>query len=300
MIDCNSFLFIDAGGTFLKSAVMDSQGGVYGDSSFTTESHSEDSRDEILEALEKTIRNGLSFVDNNKLNLGAIGVCIPGPFDYKNGTSLMEHKYKGIKDVNLKEYFSDKPWFPSDIKFIFRHDVNSLVAGEIWKGNAQNYKNAAVLTLGTGLGFSFSVNKVVQCNEIGGPLISLFRYPYRDGILEDYISKRGILRLYNEISGNNIHVEISEIGSMAKAGDKHALRAFEEAGNILAENLRDILRDNEIECLLFGGQISRSFTFMEQALKNGLKDIDSLQKISIVNSIDYSALLGVLYAILHE
>lgn len=300
MINPNAFLIIDAGGTFLKAAVMDKDGLVYDRSSFTTESYSDGSREKILEALEKVIVQGLAFVKGARLTLSAIGICIPGPFDYQHGMSLMEHKFNGIKDLGLKDYFATKSWFPSDIKFLFRHDVNSLVAGEIWKGNAKGYKNVAVLTLGTGLGFSYAVDTIVQCNDIGGPLLPIYRSPYRGGILEDYISKRGILRLYNEISEKNIQVPIAEIGRMASRGDIQAIKVFEEVATIISENLRSILKENNIECLLFGGQISRSFRFMEQTLKNELSTVDCLRKVSVVSSIDYSALLGVLKAILQE
>jgi glucokinase len=65
-------------------------------------------------------------------------------------------------------------------------------------------------------------------------------------------------------------------------------------GRILAESLEKILIERNIQCLLLGGQISRSFHHMEEPLKQGLKGIKCLHKVSVVKSIDNAALLGTL------
>jgi hypothetical protein len=52
------------------------------------------------------------------------------------------------------------------------------------------------------------------------------------------------------------------------------------------------MKEKNIECLLFSGQISRSFHLMEHSLKEGLQNIDCLKKISKVKSIDAAALTG--------
>jgi glucokinase len=181
-----------------------------------------------------------------------------------------------------------------DIPIRFVHDANSVLAGEIWKGNARGFRNAAVVTLGTGLGFSVSENGKVLCNEIGGPLLPIFKIPYRDGILEDYTAQRGILKKYMELSGNTDTegIRVSDIGKWADNGDLASIQTFREVGKILAETLNGILVERNVECLLFSGQISRSFQYMEPSLKEGLKKVECLKKISVVKSIDDAALWG--------
>ena len=293
-----AYLIIDAGGTFLKSAILDREGEVYDDSDLMIKACSEGSREEILGALRQIVVDGLSYIRNNHLTMCGIAMDFPGPFDYYKGYSLMEHKFCHIKGVNLREFIYGIPGVSSSLPVVFRHDANSVVAGELWKGNAQGYDNAAVITLGTGLGFAFSKGREVQCNAIGGPLVTIFRLPYREGILEDYVSRRGFLRIYREKSGREEPgLDVADIGQRAGAGETFALDTFREVGGIIAENIRDILEERHIECLLFGGQISRSFKYMEEPLKEGLKDVDCLQKISTVKSIEYAPLLGLLNAI---
>jgi glucokinase len=124
----------------------------------------------------------------------------------------------------------------------------------------------------------------------------IFSLPYRQGILEDYASKRGLIRIFHEISGDKIpgNMKVSDIGKWAGEGDRNSILTFAEVGKILGESLKEIIRKKNIQCLLFGGQISRSFSFMETALKNGFQDVECLQKISSVKNIDNAAFIGIL------
>ncbi len=87
-------------------------------------------------------------------------------------------------------------------------------------------RNAAVVTLGTGLGFAISENGKVLCNELGGPFLSIFKLPYGDGILEDYTSKRGVLKIYKELSGKADvdGIKVAQIGDWANDGDEVSIR----------------------------------------------------------------------------
>jgi len=295
------FLTIDAGGTFLKSAILDKQGEVLPDSSLVTRSYSEGSKEKILWAIQETILKGLDLIFSKGMKAGGIGIAFPGPFDYHNATSLMEHKFHHIYGINLREEIYGFPGVPRDIPIRFIHDSTAVLAGEIWKGNAQGFENTAVITIGTGLGFNFSQKGVIRLNEMGGPLVPIYRLAYRSGILEDYVSKRGLLRLYEEISGQDIKgkIKVSDIGNWADAGEEHAMLTFREAGRILAESLRELIAEKEIECVLFGGQISRSFRHMEGVIREEWQNIACLKKISTVYSIENAAMLGILYSVNH-
>lgn len=289
------YLIIDAGGTFLKSGVLDISGNVLPDSALSVVSFSKGSREQVLGAFDKIILNGLNYIEENRMNLKSVGIAFPGPFNIFQATPLMQHKFKSIYGTNLREYFYEISGISRNIPILFMHDANAVLLGEIWKGNAQGYANTAAVTLGTGLGFAISENGKVLCNEIGGPLLSIFKLPYKDGILEDYTAKRGFVRLFKELSGrgDTDKMTVSDIGQWADQGDKIAQQTFLKIGEILAEVLHKILVERKIECLLFCGQISRSFHLMEPSLSEGLKDVEYLKKISVVKSIDHAALLGV-------
>jgi glucokinase len=133
-------------------------------------------------------------------------------------------------------------------------------------------------------------------------MVTIYRLPYRQGILEDYAAQRGFLHIYQKINGKTEpeKIKVSDIGRWADEGDQYCIQTFQEVGRILAESLEEILIERNIQCLLLGGQISRSFHHMEEPLKQGLKGIKCLHKVSVVKSIDNAALLGVLRDFHHK
>jgi glucokinase len=296
-----AYLAIDAGGTYLKSAVLNQAGEVLGNSGYVTKSFSKGSKEKILRAFNETVSQGLVYIEEKGMAIGGIGIAFPGPFDYENGIPLMEHKFKSIYGINLREAVYGIPGMSSALPIRFMHDANAVLAGELWKENAQGYANAAVVTIGTGLGFAFSKNGIIQRNNMGGPMVTIYRLPYRQGILEDYAAQCGFLHIYREISGNTKpgRIKVSDIGKWADEGDQYCIQTFQEVGRILAESLENILIERNIQCLLLGGQISRSFHHMEEPLKQGLKEVKCLHKVSVVKSIDNAALLGVLRTIIN-
>jgi glucokinase len=291
------YLAIDAGGTFLKSAVLNAEGKVLQGSDSSIKSVSEGSGEQILHAFSEIVTKGLEFIRERVMKLEGIGIAFPGPFDIYKATPLMKHKFQGIYGLNMRKWFYGISGIPDDIPIKFIHDANAVLSGEIWKGNARGFRNAAVVTLGTGLGFAISEDGKVLCNDIGGPYISIFNLPFKDGNLEDYTAKRGFIKIYRDLSGKAEvdGIEVADIGEWADHGDEISIETFNEVGQILAQSLQEILILRNIECLLFSGQISRSFHHLEPSLKKGLKNIECLNRISVVQSIENAALLGALY-----
>lgn len=296
-----TYLAIDAGGTFFKSALLDASAEVVQGSVYSTRSYSEGPADKIVGAYRNTVSNALRFIhQHGGVELAGIGIATPGPFDYENGTPLMKHKFASVYGVKLRDTIYEVPGVTDGMPITFMHDANAALAGEILNGNAKGCPNAALITLGTGLGFAFSQNGKVQFNDQGGPKITIFRTPYKDGILEDYVSKRGFLKIYQEKSGksNVENIQVADIGKWADEGDAISLETFQQAGKILALNIKNILQEQEIECLLFGGQISKSFHHFEEALQSELNNISTLHKIAVVKNMDNAALIGALWKLL--
>lgn len=291
----NCRLLLDVGGTFLKSAVADAAGQLLPGSEFSCPIRSEGSRAEIEGSLATTVARGAAFAAERGMELAGIGIAIPGPFDYAAGIPRMTHKFRSIYGVDLHGVLHAMPGVPADAEIRFMQDVNAALAGEIARGNAAGYGASALVSLGTGLGFALSHDGRVLCNPAGGPKVVIFDLPYRDGILEDYASKRGFLRIYGELTGRtDPALTVADLGRMAGEGDARACETFATVGGILAATLHDLLVEHGIECLLLGGQISRSFAYMEAALHEGLRDVTGLTRIAPAEHIGEAAFYGLL------
>ena len=77
-----------------------------------------------------------------------------------------------------------------------------------------------------------------------------------------------------------------------QSGDAAAQSVFSETGAILGECLSPILSEHKIRCVLFGGQISRSFGLMRSSFMSALHDVPTLESVSTVSDFDNATFNG--------
>jgi glucokinase len=283
------FLAIDAGGTYLKGALFSVEGTLLEYSYISVPVNSRGEIAEIKASYQEIVMNEVKLSLSLGLQVKGIGICIPGPFDYAEGVCKMKHKYASIYGIPLR------PWFEeliSGIEITFVHDSEAFLRGAIRLGQLDYHMVGGVI-IGTGLGFAISQNNIVLRNQAGGPKISIFQMHYRNGVAEDYVSKRGIINRYHELSSQIGIRDVLEIADAAKSGDEAAISVFQETGLHLAAILRDIVEENEMECLFLGGAISKSAELFLPQLKEGLSGIPSLKIIKKVEHIDNAPLYGI-------
>ena len=257
-------ILLDIGGTFVKCSdgrqiPIDSDG--------------------PMEVISASLREAVGDASN-------VAVAIPGPFNYEEGIFLMKHKFAavyGVRFADLVKPVSCHSKQNAEVSFRFIHDVNAMLLGEMASGAGKGYKRVALVTLGTGLGFAMSIDGRILKNGMGSPKVSIFNKPFRDGILEDYASKRGLLRGFPET------LTVKDLSLMPAAAAR-----FAEVGAILAEALGPLLEEYGIECLLFGGQISRSFGLFGPAVIAGLSHL-SLKYIGPISDFDNATFNGLKY-----
>ena len=253
-------MLLDVGGTFIKCAdgrqiMIDSDG----------------SRDDISASLKAAVGDAEQ-----------LAVAIPGPFDFSTGTFLMKHKFASV----YGERFCDLVGLEAE-RFRFIHDVNCMLLGQLCRGGA-DLKDApatALITIGTGLGFSMCVGGSILVNAYGSPLKAIYNLPCRDGILEDYVSKRGVVRGFDVLTAK-------EVASRAYASDAAALARFSDIGTLLGQAVAPILEQYGIVQLFFGGQISRSFSLMEKNLREALAGVACLKRVGPVSDISDATFEG--------
>lgn len=226
-------VLLDVGGSFIKCSdgreiPVDSDG----------------SRDSIADSFREAIGG----------DAAGVGVAMPGPFDYGKGTFLMKHKFAAVYGEN----FRDVAGIPAGVPVGYIHDVNAALRGAIETDLSLKQGTVAMITLGTGLGFSVARDGVILTNESGSPRYNLWNLPYGQSILEDYISRRGIRNRYQDGS-----VDVKELAAKARRGNIDAAAAFRNAGADLSYGAQPLLEELGVRMVLFGGQISRSLDLFE-------------------------------------
>ena len=91
--------------------------------------------------------------------IASIGIAMPGPFDYPNGISLIKGvaKYESLYGMNIREALKKELNFSGDI--YFENDASCFAIGESWTGEGVGCDRVVAITLGTGLGGTFLINK---------------------------------------------------------------------------------------------------------------------------------------------
>lgn len=268
MTSCN-YLAIDAGGTFFKYALLDEN------ATFLTEirkvSALEDGDTECIIASYKKI-----FEEYN--DFSCVCVSTPGPFDYKNGKSLMQHKFKAIYGIPLRDELEQV----SRKKVFFLSDSNAFLLGEAYG----KYQNAIGITIGTGFGFSAMKNGKLCIDENGGPCEKPYNTPYNKMIAEDYISGRGISKRYELATGE--FIDAKEVADRAKQGDIEAAMVYQEMGSAIGNVLRPYVQKYNSDTVIIGGQVARDF----ELFKNHI-ELDA--HIIAAKNIEGAALVGATY-----
>lgn len=189
-----------------------------------------------------------------------VTICMPGPADYATGVSHMTHKLAPINGLPLK------PWLESRLpgtRVAFLHDGVAFLLGEMTHGALQGVDCGAGVMLGTGLGFCLCRRGRALVRPTGTPAYPLWNAPWGDGVCEDAVSGTAMSRLWRESAQPPL--EIKEIASLARSGQRQAAELFARTGRELGRMLTLHLRQWPVERVAVGGQIARAWDLMAEA-----------------------------------
>lgn len=257
-------LALDVGATFVKSGIVEPSGACRELAPVAIESSG--AAAEILDALAAVLRMGMRAAGPT---LAGLGVCIPGPFDYARGVSLMTHKYASLHGLDLGAALRKAVPALDGLPVWFRHDVHAFLVGERWRGQLRGLDSAVGVMLGTGIGVACCRGGELLANELGAPAadVSVWRTRYRDATVEDYVSSRALLQRYRRMVPDYDPASgVKGIADAARQGDASACRVFEELGADLGRVLAPVCEAHRPDRIVFGGQVSKAFPWFREAL----------------------------------
>jgi glucokinase len=188
-----------------------------------------------------------------------IGIAMPGPFDYDLGISYIKDqgKYDALFGLNIKELLSEQLQIPAeDITFL--NDAASFLLGEI--KNERIVSPAVIgITLGTGLGSAYtSKSEVFDA--------ALWNMPFKDGIIEDYISSRWFVNEFQKQTGKEIKDVRELVELYPEASETKVI--FETFSNNLTDFLLEFIQQRNAYSIVIGGNISKASGFFLARLEN--------------------------------
>lgn len=281
---------VDIGGTHITCAALQIQEGHLLEESRARATYShEASAETILQSWAQALNQTLSWVDTTQL--AGIGFAIPGPFDYRNGVSRMEHKFKNLFGLHIPTALNPLLQVPKDLTMRFLNDASSFAVGEAWVGEGQGFQKVVAITLGTGFGSAFTDQGVPVVSGASVPKEGcLWHLPFKDSIADDYISTRWFIREYQKLTGETVagvKELIERTGSDAIARD-----LFVQFGQNLAECLAVPLQNFNSEVLVIGGNIAHALPLFGDTFRAGLEKSGVSIKIVVSKHMENAALIG--------
>lgn len=258
-------LGIDIGGTKISFGLMNNQGELLKTTKKSTELNREDILDTLIEGIKE-------FKSEKPL---AISISVAGFVDTEQGKILVSPNIKGFWGFHLKESLERV----IDIPVFVANDANMAALAEKWIGNAKDYDNFVMLTMGTGLGGAvydsrtgFLEGSTFQGAELG----HIIMYPDgRDcgcgqkGCAEKYIAGSSLSANYKDITGKDI--EGPEIISILEK-DENAREALKKVSKDLAIYLSTIKNIFDPQAVIIGGGFSETSEYwLESTIEEYIK-----------------------------
>lgn len=226
------------------------------------------SKESILGNWENAIRQAL--VKIGELEIAGIGFAMPGPFDYPKGIAWFDKnvdKFQNLYGVDVKAELIHRLELPSDFPIRFLNDAASFAIGEANVEPASKFKRIIAMTIGTGFGTTFIKNGLPVAGENGVPDDGfLYHIPFQKGIADDYFSTRWFLNAYKNQTGKEIE-GVKELAILAET-DSNAKELFNTFGRNLGGFLANWIKEFETDCIVLGGNISKSYSLFEKEMKN--------------------------------
>lgn len=272
-------LGIDIGGSHITMAQVDPEKHEIIDSTYIREHvDSFGTRETIFSAWVIAIEKAISGLIREDL---LIGIAMPGPFDYKNGISLIQHgKFIDIYRVNIKEELAHRLSILGE-QIHFVNDAAAFLEGEVFGGCVKGFNRVFGITLGTGLGTTF-YNGETSTDE------DLWDSPFKDSICEDYLATRWFVNRYTELTGE----EISGTKELLDKPKEIQSQIFQEYADAFAEFIVKYVRDYNPEVLVIGGNIAKTFPYFEERFNENLAKNNINLPVKISAIFEDAAILG--------
>jgi len=254
-------LGVDLGGTKVSVGLVNN-GRIIGDTERFLVAECKDA-DDLVESMVRSMEQILKRERIKWEDIEIIGIGSPGPLDPYTGVVLNTPNLVMLRNYPLGPSVKDL----TGVETIIDNDANCFTLGEQIAGKARGMDYVIGVTLGTGYGLGF-VYKGKIYRGATGTAMEYALSPYKDGVFEDYISGRGLNKIYKELYNKDLTP--TQIYSEAEKNNPKALKAWEEFGKHLGFSLIYLVNVLDPQIIVIGGSVSRGYRFFYEPMQNEL------------------------------
>lgn len=255
----------DVGGTNIRAAAVDRNGGIHGRVSAKTPR--EGTRADLVESIG-------SIAEELAANTAAadFGLAIPALIDYENKRISRSPNLPQLEGSEFAKEIQER----SGLNVIFENDATAAAIGEHWLGASKGAENAVCITLGTGVGGGLILNGKAYsgvdgtAGEIGHVCVEPDGPPCgcgSNGCLEQFASATAIVRMTNEGMTNHPESKLNSIENISAKdvfdagveGDRLAVEVYTVAGRYLGIVIAGLVNVLNPEVVVIAGGVSAAF-----------------------------------------
>lgn len=271
---------VDIGGMSVKIGLVDLDGKILLKETVITDRNPAKLVEDVANIInEMLIKCNLSFND-----VLGVGVGCPGMINSEKGTVDCWENLDWL-DVELVSMLNEKLGVPVRLS----NDANAAIMAEVVWGAAKNYKNAIMLTLGTGVGggvvidgklFEGGEGKGTELGHITIVKDGIYCNCGRKGCLEVYASATALMNqtkdamledksslMWKLANGSIDNVNGKIPFEASKQGDISAIKVVDKYVEYLSDGIMSLLNIFRPEVVLVGGGVSGAGDYLINKIK---------------------------------
>ncbi len=217
----------------------------------------------------------------------SIGIGTPGSVDSENGVLVYANNFMEKENIRMRDVirsYIDKPVY-------LTNDANAAALGEVVAGAAKGYKNAVMITLGTGVGGGVIINgQLYEGQYSAGAELGHIMLIHdgeqcscgRKGCWEAYASATALIRQTKRAMEANPDSYMNKIATSdnvsgrtafvaAKNGDAAGQAVVDKYIQYISEGLVDIINIFRPEILIIGGGICNEGEYLLSPIRKFLR-----------------------------
>ncbi|MBI35097.1 MAG: glucokinase [Flavobacteriales bacterium] len=270
-LQVNKFIGVDIGGTNTKIGIVSRDG-------------------ELLEKVKyptADLFHGEGYIKNFSIllkdlleanpEIKKIGIGVPGLITKDRRSLLRLANIPSLSGANILDQLES---LLPGYDFALENDANAACLGEFYFSEHNLPSTFLMVTLGTGIGGAAIIDGKLFLGGNGNGVEIGHMLADENSVYEDYISKRAMVSyvkkklekekykssLLNEIKPDDLTAK--DIENALKEKDGLARKAYAHFGKWLGKNLVSSMRVLDINTILLGGGVSKTFKYMEGSMMN--------------------------------